>query len=257
MKHKIIISLVLSAVIILAGAVSCGQGDIQEQYDILLEQYNEANEQIGELQSKLYDAQALQDAYDELSEVYDELLEDNSANIDEIALLGAQITALDDEIEALNAEIEDLINELADLTFEYDTLKAQYDTLVGLAAEVNEANIEQALFELINQERLSHGLNALTTGHNLYDWALINCQNMAVSKELEVYTGQAVPFQRAFIAAGYSSLDRLVNAAMIIWQSHALSYQENVLDEEAIYGAVRVLKSGEIYYITFMASNYP
>jgi hypothetical protein len=36
-----------------------------------------------------------------------------------------------------------------------------------------------------------------------------------------------------------------------------LSYEENILNEDAVYGAVGVVELGDIYYITFMASNYP
>ena len=118
-------------------------------------------------------------------------------------------------------------------------------------------SIAQALFDLINQERIAHGLNALEPGHNLEDWALINSQKMAFSKELEYYTDTWVPFQRVFIATGYGSLDRLVNAAMTTWQSHALFYAENILNEDALYGAVRVVELGDIYYISFMGSNFP
>lgn len=79
---------------------------------------------------------------------------------------------------------------------------------------------------------------------------------MSVSKQIEYYTFHSIPVQRVYIAAGYSSLERLINAAMTIWKSHALSYEENILNEDVIYGAVSVVKLGEIYYITFMASNF-
>jgi hypothetical protein len=139
----------------------------------------------------------------------------------------------------------------------YDQLKAEYDALVGQGIEINEENISLALFDLINQERISHGLNTLEIGHNLEDWAVINSQRMAYSKEYEYYTDFWVPCQRVFMAVGYISLDGIVNAAMKLWQSHALWYEENVLSDEVLYGAVGVVEFEGIYYITFMASNYP
>jgi len=257
MKTKIMVCIVLVGIIVLAGAISCGQGDIQAEYDILAAQYAEANEQLGELQERLFEAQILQTQYDALLVQYDELTDQNSTNLDEIVSLEAQLEELENELDGLTDEIEMKTNEIAEWAFDYDELKAQYDALVGSSLAINEENIEQALFDLINQERISHGLNALEIGHNLVDWALVNSQDMAMSKELEQYTANYVPFQRVDITTGYSSLDRLVNATLLIWQSHALFYEDNVLAEDALYGAVGVVKSGEIYYITYMGSNFP
>lgn len=263
MKNKIVVCIVLLGIVVLAGAISCSQGDIQAEYDILAAQYAEASEQLDQLQEDLLEAQILQTQYDDLLIQYDELTDQNSTNLDEIALLGAQIDDLSneldelaDELDELTDEIEAKTNEVAEWVFNYDELKAQYDALVGSALAISEENIEQALFDLINQERISHGLNELEIGHNLEAWATINSERMAVSKETEYYTDYWVPFQRVFIATGYSSLDRVVNATMAIWQSHTLSYEANILDEDALYGAVGVVKSGEIYYITFTGSNF-
>jgi outer membrane murein-binding lipoprotein Lpp len=257
MKNKIIVSIVLLGIIVLAGMVSCGQGDIQEKYDILAAQYAEANNQLAELQEKMYEAQILQTQFDELSAQYDALQNQNDASLDIIASLGAEVEELGDEIDALNADIEAKTSELADWIFQYDELKAEYDALVGQGMEITEENIELALFDLINQERISNGLNALNIGHNLEAWSLINSQRMAYSKEYEYYVDYWVPFQKIFIAVGYNSLDGVVNAAMKLWQSNALSYEENILNEDALYGAISAVKSGDIYYITFMASNFP
>jgi uncharacterized protein YkwD len=205
----------------------------------------------------MYEAQILQTEYDDLSALYDELQNQNDASLDIIASLGAEVEELSDEIDTLNAEIDAKTSELADWVFKYDELKAEYDALVGLGMEITEENIELGLFDLINQERISHGLNALQIGHNLEDWSFVNSQRMAYSKEYEYYDDYWVPFQKVFIAVGYTSLDQVVNAAMKLWQSNNLSYEENILNEDALYGAVTAVKSGEIYYITFMASNFP
>ena len=257
MKNKIVICIVLLGIVVLTGAISCSEDDIQAEYDILAAQFEEANEQLDELHGKMFEAQTLQTQYDELLVQYDELTDQNDTNLDEIASLQAQIEELESELDELTDEIETKTNELAELAFDYDEIKAQYDALVAAALEINEDNIEQALFDLINQERIGQGLNVLQFSTDLAEWALVNSQDMAVSKQLEQYTANAVPFQRARITTGYSSLDRIVNSTMLIWQSHALSYEANILDEEALYGAVGVVKSGEIYYITFLASNYP
>ncbi len=257
MKNKIIISIVLLGIVVLAGAVSCNQGVLQEDYDLLEEQYAQAVQQLSECQGDLLDAEALQTQLDVLQARYDELTEHNEANIAEIVSLEAQIEELENELDELKDEIETKTNELAELAFDYDELKAEYDAIIAAELEINEENIEEALFALINQERVAHGLNELEIGPNLVVWSVENSQNMVVSKQSEVYTTHAVPFQRTRITTGYSSLDRLVNSTLAIWQNHTLSYVANILDEEAAYGAVGVVKSGEIYYITFMASNFP
>ena len=257
MKNKIIVGIVLLGIIVLTGAISCDQGDLQAQYDILEAQYAEANEQLEQLQGELIETQILQTQYDDLLVQYDELTDKIDTNLDEIASLEVQIGELENELDELTDEIEAQTNEIADWVFAYDELKAQYDAMVGSAMEITEENIEQALFALVNQERKNNDLNELALGPNLRTWARINSQRMFVSKQTEYYDDTWIPFQRVYIAVGYQSLEQVVNAAMTFWQSHALSYQDNILDEDALYSAVGVVKSGDICYITFMASNYP
>ena len=257
MKSVKLLVAIIIGVLILGSAVSCNQGDLQVQVDILMADLSEANDQLAALQQRLFEAQILEDQYDELSTQYDNLKTQNDTSLGEIESLGITIDALGDEVDILTNTNEAQVSEIEALQTKYDSLKAQYDLLISLEAGITTENIAEALFDLVNQERIAHGLNALEPGHNLEDWSLINSQNMAFSKEFEYYTDSWVPFQRVFIAAGYSSLDRIVNAAMVIWQSHALFYSENILNEDAVYGAVSVVESGDIYYITFMGSNFP
>ena len=256
MKKLKIICMVLLGLAVAAGTVSC-QGDLQERYDILEKQFIDASEQLAAQQVELLEAEILATQYDGLSTEYDELKEQNAANLEKLAALGAQLEELGDEIARLTGENEAKDNQITDLAAQYDELKAQYDILVGAGSEITEENIEQALFDLINQERKSHGLNELVAGTNILDWSETNSQNMSVSKQEEYYDIFLVPFQRVYIAVGYSSLERVINATMTFWKSHALSYNENILNEDAIYGAVSVVKLGDIFYITFMASNFP
>ena len=256
MKNIWIFGTILLVVFIAVGTISC-QGGLQEKYDILEDQLADANEKLAAQQEKLLEAGILATQYDGLSNQYDELKEQNDANLEELASLEAQLEGLGDEIARLTSENEAKDNQIADLTIQYNNLKAQYDILVGSASEMTEENIGQALYNLINQERKGHGLNELVTGSNLVDWSENNSQNMSVSKREEYYDVFLVPFQRAYVAVGYSSLERVLNATMTFWKSHELSYQENILNEDAIYGAVSVVKLGDIFYITFMASNFP
>lgn len=256
MKNIKIVCTVLLGLMVAVGTISC-QGNLQQEYDILKTQLTDANEKLAAQQEQLLEAEVMETQYDALSAEYEELKQQNDANLDELESLKAQLEEIGTEIDRLTGENKAKDTEIADLTSQYDQLKAQYDILVGSEGEITEENIEQALFDLINQERKSHGLNELVIGSNLVSWSATNSQNMSVSKQNEYYDISQVPFQRAYIAAGYSSLDRILNAAMTIWKSHAISYEENILNEDAVYGAVGVVKLGEIYYITFMASNFP
>ena len=258
MKRTILPAVLIISLLTLGIVSSCSQDDLQEaQIEILMQDLSEANDQLAAVQERLFNAQILEEQYDDLSDEYDSLTAANDANIEEIASLGVTIEALGDEITILTNTNEAYVVEIEALQTEYDSLKAQYDLLVGLGAEISEENIAEALYDLINQERIAHGLNALIPGHNLEDWSLVNCQDMAISKQAEYYDNTWIPFQRVFIAVGYSSLDRIVNGAMLMWQSHQLSYEKNILNDEAIYGAVSVVQLGEIFYITYMASNFP
>ncbi|MGD9143694.1 MAG: CAP domain-containing protein [Dehalococcoidia bacterium] len=257
MKSIKLFSVLIIGVLILGSVASCSQEDLQEQVDILTADLVVANEQLAALQQKLVGAEIVEGQYDELSAEYDDLKDQNDANLEEMESLGVTIESLGDEITELTNTNDAQAAQIETLQTEYDSLKAQYDLLLNLEADITEENIANALFDLINQERIAHGLNALDPGHNLEEWSLSNCQAMAVSKKFETYSVNYVPFQRVFIAAGYSSLDRIVNAVMMTWQSHPLSYNENILNEDALYGAVSVVESGGIYYITYMASDYP
>ena len=58
--------------------------------------------------------------------------------------------------------------------------------------------------------------------------------------------------QGVFRAAGYSTLEKMTNGIMTIWESEQ-TFTLNFLDVNAKYGIVSVIKSGDIYYITFFA----
>lgn len=258
MKRTILLIVIIIGVMVTGITTSCSQNeDLQAQIDILMTDLAEANDNLAALQQRLFEAQVLEDQYDDLNSEYESLKATNDANLEEIDELGVTIESLGDEVAILTNTNDVQAAEIETLQQQYNSLKAQYDLLVGLGTDITEENISGALFDLINQERIAHGLVALQPGHNLEDWSLINCQNMAFSKEIEYYTDTWVPFQRVFIAVGYSSLDRIVNGAMTMWQSHELFYADNVLSEDAIYGAVSVVNSNGLYYITFMASNFP
>ena len=255
--------LLILGIIVLFGSVSCGGGGgiAQEVYDSVVNELNEIEGQLVTMQEQLSEslAQEAQYAvrYAELNVKYEELKNLDTADPAELATLEAQYAELSTEHEELQGQNAANINEITALVARYDELQAQYNALAAPLPEITEVGIEQAVFTLINQERSNNGLDELEMGSNLFRWALINSESMSVSKQNEQYTTNWVAYQQAHIATGYNTVDELAAATMIIWQSNELQYENNVLADDAVYGAVRVVKSGDIYYITFLASNFP
>jgi len=234
------ITLLLISAVILAGGLSCGSSISQEEYDRVKSDLSAAMSQVSELQQSLSKAAA-----------------------------SAGEGGLDEEIEAVRAELEDLTGEYAALKTlddaridaqealqaEYDRLQALYDQATSPAGEVLEEDIEQALFALINQERTSNGQAALLWGNNLSLHASTNNLAMVEKKEYQYHEMHAV--QEVYWATGYDTADEIAAATMEIWKNYSSRYRQNILNVFAVYGAVDAHKSGDIYYITYIADAYP
>jgi|GEM_PF-3846763 hypothetical protein len=61
-------------------------------------------------------------------------------------------------------------------------------------------------------------------------------------------------FQGIFRAAGYSSLDRITGAALMVWKENAV-FERNFLNRQALFGNVAVSESACIFYITYFADT--
>ena len=164
------------------------------------------------------------------------------------------------ELEATQAKYEELQSKYSELNIKHNKLKADYDelsvkynTLIEGTAGISEKDVEQAIFELINQDRQNNGLNELEWGYTFYEWAKKHSDNMLKTNRLE-YSDLAY-WQDVFRAAGYSTLDRMVNAALMVWKT-GTQYESTFLNEQAKLGVVAVSKSGEIFYITYFASAH-
>ncbi|MFA5317333.1 MAG: CAP domain-containing protein, partial [Dehalococcoidales bacterium] len=144
-----------------------------------------------------------------------------------------------------------LDNDFRALQTEHDALRRDYDLLT--AAEISAGDVEQMLFDLINQERIAGGRAELAWGKNLYSYAISNSRNMAANQSHE--QSSYASWQDVHWAAGYRTADDLVNATMIIWQNSP-QYQQNILNAVPTYGAVAVYQSGDIFYITYMSSQF-
>lgn len=113
--------------------------------------------------------------------------------------LSKQYDTLKSEYDTLKAEYEKLSSKYEALDAEYEELSKQYNAIIEETAEIiNEEDIEQAIFELINQERKANGIDELLWGKNIYKFAVSNSRDMAEKKRLGYYDYGA--YQQVFWA---------------------------------------------------------
>jgi uncharacterized protein YkwD len=153
------------------------------------------------------------------------------------------------ELETMQAKYDELDAKHLELGAKYDELSEQYHVLVE-EETITEEDVEQEIFELINEERRDNGLDELKWDHTLYRWAKSHSRDMAIEKRLE-YSGDSA-WQEVWKAAGYSTVDRLARAALMVWKD-SIRYEGQFFTTGAKLGAVAAYKSGEVFYITYFA----
>jgi septal ring factor EnvC (AmiA/AmiB activator) len=238
------------AIFMITGAVSCSTTNTVEKtvypadYDSIKADLATANTQIASLQTQ---ADTLQNQLNAL----EKQVSDKSAEADN---LSQQYAVLNSQYQVLSTQDASNLATIADLQAKYQELKTEHDLAIQQAAEVTAANIETALLAAINKDRTDNGLSVLLKGTNIITMAQNNSRAMAQAKG---YLSVINPYQEESIVTGYNSVDSLVSAVMTIWKSDTHWYETNVLAANAIYGTVAVYLSGGIYYITFIASNFP
>jgi uncharacterized protein YkwD len=231
-KMRKITMLSVLLVIALFSVPSCAPTVSQQEYDRVSNELSAIQSQLASLQSKLAEVELLQAQNEELNKQYD---------------------AVKSEFEAMQAKYEELSAEYEELDKQFEELSKQYEIIMEGTAEINEEDVEQALFELINQERENNGLNELMWGKYLYKNAIANSRNMATNKQLE-YPSRAAG-KEVYWTAGHSTADGIANVTLIILKNK-VHYELDFLVRGFRYGAVAVYKSGEIFYITCMADYY-
>lgn len=238
---------------------SCAPTVSQEEYDRVSNELSAIQSQLASLQDKLSEADLLQALNEELNRQYDAIKSEREtiqAQYEELSTeyeeLNKQIDTVKSGFETMQAEYEELSTEYEELDNKYEELSEQYDIIMEGTAEIIEEDVEQAVFELINQERINNGLDELEWGVYLYKSALSNSRNMATRKRLEY---PEFGWQEIFWATGYGRADRIANAALTVWKNR-LKYETNFLNAVTKYGAVAVYKSGEIFYITYVADYF-
>ena len=256
--RKIIIPTVF-LIMALSIVPSCAPSVSQEEYDRVSTELNSIQSQLASLQGKLVEAQLLQVQNQELNKQFDAVkseAETMQAKYEELTAeyeeLKKQFDAVKSESETMQAEYEELNTEYEELDKQFEELTEQYNIIIE-GTEINEEDIEQAIFKLVNQERINNGLNELLWGKNIYKWAMENSRSMATNKRLEY--SENVGWQEIFWATGYSTIDRMANAALTTWKNKQ-QYERNFLSTGAQHGAVAVHKSGEIFYITYVADYF-
>jgi uncharacterized protein YkwD len=255
--------LLLLGLVLMLVSISCGGGISQEEYDKVLMELGEAEDEIATLEADLAAAKSAGTNGVESSPEYQNLLKDYNNAVAGLDSAGAEYDTLNNEYELLQSQHQTLqsqnesnLNQINLLQTENTQLKAQLDELTPPFPEIDTAEIEQILFYMINQARTDAGLEPLQVGKNVASWARLNSEAMAYSKVHERYESYVVAYQLTFIAGGYNTAQDIANAAMIIWQSRELNYEINVLFDDATYGGIAAEKSGDVYYISFFASDY-
>jgi uncharacterized protein YkwD len=257
MKKNTIPSVLL--LVILLSVASCAPTVSQQEYDRVSNELSAIQSQLESLQNKLAETELLQVKYEELSKLYDTVnsqWETMQTQYEELNTryeeLNKHFDAVENEFEATKSQHEQLSTEYEELNQQFEELSGQYEIIMQGIATINEEDIEQAVFELINQERINSGLDELTWGIYLYKSALANSRNMAINKRLEY---PDFGWQEVFWATGYGTADGIASAALVVWKNR-LQYETNFLNKVTNHGAVGVYKSGEIAYITYAADYF-
>jgi uncharacterized protein YkwD len=247
----------ISLVIILFSVLSCAPTVPQQEYDRVSNELSAIQSQLMSLQDKLAEAESLQ-AYNQAYN--EELKKQHDVSKSEIEALQARYEELSTEYEdsgkqlsAANSQLEAMQVEYEELNKQFQELSERYDIMVEGTVEIDEGDIEQAVFKLVNEERVANGLSEREWGENIYKWALANSRSMATNKQIE-YT-EYIGWQDVFWATRYGTADQIASAALTVWKNHQ-HYEQSFLNAGDHYCAVAVYKLGEIFYITYVADYY-
>jgi hypothetical protein len=232
-------------VAVLVTLSACSSGISQEDYNRLKDELSDLQARLELAQSQNASGQVSFQQYQDLSSRYTTLESDFRSVQASLTVLQAQLATLRQQYDAREIDYETL-------RAQYETLKKDYARLT--ADNISTDDIEQAIFDLINRERSLNGLAELAWGKNLYLIADTNNQVMTESKSRT--PSSYASWQDVHWATGYRTVGDIALATLTIWQN-GLQYQQNFLNAVAAYGAVAVYQSGDIYYITYIASQFP
>lgn len=257
-RYKIL-TLIIVGVFLLTGAVSCSQSGVsQDVYNTLKQQLSSTESQLHDLQTKMAELQKAAPVSgadtSNLTAQFNELLAQNNVNLSDLNALKDKYSSLTTQFNDLKTQAATDLQKLSDLQKLYDDLQAKYADTQKTAAPLVMSDVEQAIFNQMNQVRASAGLGQLTLGNHLYDLAKTNSNQMVT--ETALVLSSSASWQVEYRATGYTTAQQVADAAMAIWQSNVDDFKTNMLQAGAKYGAVAAVQSNGIIYITFLASIF-
>ena len=245
----------LSMILVMAlfSISSCAPTVSEQEYERVNNELSNIQSQLASLQGKLAEAETMQARYQKLNTEIEELSKQYNILKSEYETMQAKHQKLSTDYEELNKQYNTVKNEFETMKIKYEELSEQSQVVIEEITEINAEDVEQAVFKLVNWERENNGLDEQLWGANIYKWARANSVNMAKNKQIEY--SEWPSWQEVYWATGYSTADEIAEAALMIWQN-SKGYEQKVLNSVATYGAVAVHKLGDIFYITYIASNF-
>jgi len=247
MKRTGIISMLL--VILLLLSTSCASGISQEEYDSVKNELNAIKSELAALQGQLAESEALQAQNEELSNKHNTVKGEYEA-------VQAEYDKLSDNYDSLQSEYEAMQDKYDELSADYDALSEQGEVIEEEeeVVEIAEEDVEMAILDLINQDRLDNGLDEFIWGPNLHKHAKKNSEYMATNKILQL-SDYTPSWQEVYWATGYGTEKEIAEATWLVWKNRE-NYDRNFHYEHFDYGAIGVHKSGDIFYISYISSQF-
>jgi len=240
-------------VVMILSSTSCTSGIPQQEYDRVSNEMRTAQNQLASLQDKLAEAESLQAQYEELNSRNTALESEFDAMQNRYKELSAEYDELNIKYDAIQTEYETLNAKHQELGTEYEELSKRYETVLREAVEIAEEDVEQALFELINKDRVDNELDILPWRESLHKRAKENSIYLATNKGL-LYPEYERRWREVYWATGYNSADKIAEATHLAWQNRN-EYEEHFLWTYLDFGAVGVYKSEDIFYITYLGDH--
>jgi uncharacterized protein YkwD len=254
--RRLLIPLILLIIVLLAFP-SCAKTVPQQEYDKLKTELNAIQKQ---LETKSAENDVIQAQFKDLNNKYSELNDKYGDLNNQYQATEAKYKDLNGQYEAAQAQYKELNGKYEAIQAQYKKLNADYTSIIDYykgvtqrTSGINETDLEQALFKLINQERVNNHLAPFMWGELLYGWAKINSHDMSINQRYQ-YSNYG-SYEQVYWAAGYGTAESIASATLNIWKNSFL-YEKIFLNPILTYATVAVYKSGEILYITYISDVF-
>jgi uncharacterized protein YkwD len=238
-------------IVMILSSISCTSGVTQQEYDRVSNEMRAAQNEVASLQGKLAETESLQAENEELNNRNATLKSELDAMQTKHEKLSAEYDELNLKHDTLQSDYERLHAEYEELSAEYEELSKQgEDPVEEEPVEIAEEDVEQALFELINTDRIDNGVDILLWRQSLHKLAKENSIDMAKYGDLR-YPENGREWREVYWATGYNSADEIAEATHLVWENRDI-YESDFLWYHLEFGAVAVHKSGDIFYITYI-----